>query len=33
MSKYSVKLKKKIVQDYLNGKGSYCYLANKYKIK
>jgi transposase len=32
MAKYSYELKKKIVNEYLNGEGSYEYLANKYGI-
>ena len=32
MSKYSFEFKKKVVLDYLNGKGGYEYLAKKYNI-
>lgn len=32
MSKYSYEFKKKIVQEYLNGKGGYGYLAKQYNI-
>lgn len=32
MGKYSYELKKKIVMEYLNGKGGYQYLAKKYNI-
>ena len=32
MAKYSFEFKKKIVEDYLAGKGGYGYLANKYKV-
>lgn len=32
MAKYNFELKKQIVQDYLNGKGSIKHLANKYRI-
>ena len=32
MAKYSFDLKKEIVMSYLNGKGGYAYLANKYGI-
>lgn len=33
MAKYSYEFKKKVVTEYLNNKGSYKYLANKYGIK
>ena len=32
MAKYSYELKMKIVQDYLNQRGGYLFLANKYGI-
>ena len=32
MAKYSYEFKKKVVQAYLNGEGSYDYLSNKYGI-
>lgn len=32
MAKYSFRFKKKIIQEYLHGKGSYLFLARKYKI-
>ena len=32
MAKYSFKFKKKVVQEYLEGKGSYVYLAKQYNI-
>lgn len=32
MAKYSYELKLKIVEDYMNGKGGYYYLANKYGV-
>ena len=32
MVKYSFEFKKKIVQEYLKGKGGSCSLAKKYKI-
>ena len=33
MAKYSYEFKKKVVQAYLNGEGSYVHLANKYGVK
>lgn len=33
MAKYSYKLKLKIVLEYIDGKGGFKYLANKYNIK
>ncbi|SHJ74911.1 transposase [Parasporobacterium paucivorans DSM 15970] len=33
MAKYSFEFKKQIVTDYQNGKGGYCFLAEKYHIK
>lgn len=32
MAKYSFEFKKKVVQEYLDGKGGYEYLAKKYNI-
>jgi len=32
MAKYSFEFKKKVVQEYLNGKGSYEYLSKKYNV-
>ena len=32
MAKYSYEFKKKIVPDYLNGEGSFHYLARKYNV-
>ena len=32
MAKYSLELKKKVVEAYHRGEGSYCYLAQKYGI-
>ena len=33
MAKYSYEFKKKVVQAYLNGEGSYTHLAEKYGVK
>lgn len=33
MAKYTLELKRKIIQDYLNGKGGYKTLANKFGVK
>lgn len=32
MAKYSCEFKRKVVKDYINNKGGYKYLANKYKL-
>lgn len=32
MAKYSYEFKKKVVEDYINNKGGYIYLANKYQL-